>query len=406
MSVDSHCVYHFGAVIKQHRKAYEKMIKEKSPILLRLIRLNCIGLPRSGKTSFRRRLMGEIINILMALERGEKDQPSTGVAEQGGHVFIKSMTTNMGTIQGRLWSILKDIKDEASMLNEFFYLVAHEKTLQVPSEGATLKELAGTDPSTPDTSPGGASTSQKVSIAEKFVSSLKNLFTRSSKSDLKETFSIINEVMEGDDWDQVKYVLDDLVFLINTDTGGQAEFLDLHGALVQGPSFNLLFTRLTDNLDSLFSVYYTNEKGVSTEKEDSTMTVEEVLFQALASIACFGGFFCEGDIEPARKAEISKPLDLLHTDSQSIAMVVGTHFDKVTKEEFEAKDKSLQEKIQRTEFFDKGIIQHAKQDQLMLAVNNMSGGQKEIDEIRRVLEKVIERNFKQKNPYSREMAYA
>ena len=42
-----------------------------------------------------------------------------------------------------------------------------------------------------------------------------------------------------------------------------------------------------------------------------------------------------------------------------------------------------------TEFLKKGIVEFAYEDQLMLAVNNMSGGQEEIASIRKVLEKVI-----------------
>lgn len=62
--------------------------------------------------------------------------------------------------------------------------------------------------------------------------------------------------------------------IINHDTGGHAEFLELQAALVQGPSFNLLFSRLVDERDSLYKIYYTNEVGKNTEKENSTMTGE------------------------------------------------------------------------------------------------------------------------------------
>ena len=194
--------------------------------------------------------------------------------------------------------------------------------------------------------------------------------------------------MKEDDWDQIKYILDDLILLINTDTGGQAEFLDLQASLVQGPSFNLLFSRLVDELDSQFEMYYTNEDGVSTEKEDSTMTVEEVLFQALASIACFSGTFCNDDNTASEGASNTQ---LKH--SKSKVMFVGTHADQVSKEEFEQKDKLLRKRIESTEFFDKGIIEFVSEDQLMLSVDNMNGSEVEIDGIRDVLDKVIGKSF-------------
>ena len=197
--------------------------------------------------------------------------------------------------------------------------------------------------------------------------------------------------METDDWDEVKYILEDLTLLISTDTGGQAEFLDLHASLVQGPSFNLLFSRLVDKLDSQFEMYYTNKDGVSTEKENSTMTVEEVLFQALSSIACFSGTFCDDDDTPSGEASNMQLKTPRH--SKSKVMFVGTHADLVSKEEFQEKDKLLQKKIKRTEFFDKDIIEFASEDQLMLSVDNMNGSEDEIDGIRKVLERVIEKCF-------------
>ena len=201
---------------------------------------------------------------------------------------------------------------------------------------------------------------------------------------------MIRDAMEAENWDEVKYLLEDLILLVSTDTGGQAEFLDLHASLVQGPSFNLLFSRLVDDLDSQFEVYYTNEEGMSTEKEDSIMTVEQVLFQSLSTIACYSGTFCDGEDTPSSGGDT-------HVGTKKFAkskvLFVGTHADLVSKEKFVEKDRLLQKRIKGTEFYDKGIIEFASKDQLMLAVNNRSGGQDEIDEIRKILERVIVKSF-------------
>ena len=208
-----------------------------------------------------------------------------------------------------------------------------------------------------------------------------------AEGDIDEMFSIIGEAMEEDQWDAVQYLLEDIILLIHTDTGGQAEFMDLHASLVQGPSFNLLYSRLVDHLDSQFKVHYTNEEGVSTEEEDSTMTVAEVQFQALASIACFSGCFSGGVSAPSEGAH------KLSAGSKSKVMFVGTHRDQVTESEFKEKDRLLQQKVKNTEFYDKGIVEFASDDQLMLAVNNWSGDQDEIDGIRAVLEGVVSSRF-------------
>ena len=367
----------FVEKISKHKAAYRKVIQQRSTVNIRPVRFNHIGLPRSGKTSFRRRLTGLILNLLKAMQAGEKVQRSTGVAEEGGQVIIRDMTTDIGTIQCKAWSLLKDLLEEANMLNQFFYQTASSADSSVP----VCKSGTGASNNTSSEPP----TKTKLGKS-KFRSTVTEGRGESevAEEDIDEMFSIIGEAMEGDQWDAVQYLLEDIILLIHTDTGGQAEFMDLHASLVQGPSFNLLYSRLVDHLDSQFKVHYTNEEGVSTEEEDSTMTVAEVQFQALATIACFSGCFSGG---------VSVRAHELSAGSKSKVMFVGTHRDLVTKREFKEKDYLLQQKIKKTEFYDKGIVEFATEDQLMLAVNNWSGDQDEIDGIRAVLEKVIKKSF-------------
>ena len=356
--------------------------------------------------------MGEILNILMAIARGEKEQPSTGVAEAGGQVFIRKKTVaDVGAISSNVWSVLEDLEQEAGMLGQVLYQTVHgSPSTSAASASKSSTTLTGDSfDSFPST--GGAASSLKSSKRKGLASvkqSLFKVFTAFTKSpsdespelpeaDIEEMLSTINQALETEDWDKVKYLLDDMVLLINTDTGGQAEFLDLQASLVQGPSFNLLFSRLVDELESQFEVYYTNEESESTPKEDSIITVEQVLFQCLSSIACYSGTFNDDDKPLSREAratkESAKPK--APKKSSSKVMFVGTFRDQVTKEEFERKDKLLQKRIKDTPFYEKGIIEFASEDQLMLPVDNMNGGQDEIDRIRKILERVIEQSFEQ-----------
>ena len=366
---------------------------------MRPVRFNYIGLPRSGKTSFRRRIMGEILNILLAIARGEKEQPSTGIAEEGGQVFIRKKTVaDVGAISSKVWSVLENHEKEAGMLGQILYQTIHGKSnaskcsdsASIPLESASGVAVGSLMPTF---------SSVKQSLFEVFTA----LATPSSdeslelpEADIEEMLGTINQALEKEDWDKVKYLLDDMILLINTDTGGQAEFLDLQASLVQGPSFNLLFSRLVDDLESQFEVYYTNEESESTQKEDSIITVEQVLFQCLSSIACYSGTFTDDDEPPSGEVKESAPKKFkVPMMSESKVMFVGTFRDQVTKEEFERKDKLLQKKIEDTPFYYKGIIEFASEDQLMLPVDNMSGGQDEIERIRKILEGVIERSFEQ-----------
>ena len=327
------------------------------------MRLNHIGLPRSGKTSFLRRLVGEIENIWKARLNGEVEQPSTGVAEEGGQVLIKtSVSSTLSVIQSKVWSLLKNLGEEADLIGQFFYQVTD--SVSAPPQAAPT--CPGTTSDSNETRP--------ISIDK----------------EMEELYTFLKQASDESGWEEVKFVLDNLILLINTDTGGQAEFLDLQAALVQGPSFNLLYSRLVDELDSQFKMYYTNKEGVSTGKEDSIKTVLEVMFQSLSTIACCSG--CE-ELKTGAPCPVQKSL----RPAKSKVMIVGTYRDQVSDTEFKRKDQLLQQKIKNTEFFNKGIVEFATKDQLMISVDNMTGSREEIEENRKILERVIERSFEKVN---------
>ena len=377
----------------KHKAAYQKVIQQRSIVHICPVRLNHIGLSRSGKSSLCRRLTGQILNLLSTMRAGEKVQRSTGVAEEGGQVIIRDTSSEIGMIRSKVWSLLKDLLEEANMLNQLFY------------QAASSADPSDDEQPTCEPTQGGDAITESTKVRS-FFSSLQNKLGRKpskapsvagdddlsgtskiAEDDIDEMFSIIGEAMEEDQWDAVQYLLNDIILLIHTDTGGQAEFMDLHASLVQGPSFNLLYSRLVDHLDSHFKVHYINEEGVSTKEKDSTMTAAEVLFQALACIACFSGCFSGGVSAPSEGAH------KLSAGSKSKVMFVGTHRDMVTESEFKEKDNLLQQMLKNTEFYDKDIVEFASDDQLMLAVDNWSGDLDEINGIRAVLERVIERSF-------------
>ena len=204
-------------------------------------------------------------------------------------------------------------------------------------------------------------------------------------------FSSFQEAVASEDWDTIKYVLDDTMYLINTDTGGQTEFLELMSRYILGPALNLIFSRLTDSLEDVYKIYTTNEKGDSSEEEDSTVKLEDVIFQALASITCMK--------VPPQPKEDTKEAAKESEDAQvpittSKAMFVGTFRDEVKQEQFVTRDQILRKKIERTDFYDKGIVEYASEKYLILALDNKRGGQDEVDLMRTTFEASIKRNFK------------
>ena len=332
--------------------------------------------------------MGEIKNILLAMSRSGKVEPSTGVAESAIQI-IRTMCLEMGAIlSAEEWTVIKDFREEIIMLNQLIHQITTAAPISSDASseaGSILHDSSGTSVKVPGIETPISESKPSAIKAQSAPQPLHMLDQNVSEDEnIQEVFSFMNKAMEESDWIKVKCLLEDLILIINTDTGGQAEFLDLHASLVSGPSFNLLFSRLVDSLDKMFKIYYTNEEGISTEEEDSTMTVEEVMYQALASVACFGDSFLDEDQSSAQGKFLSK----------SKVMFVGTHRDLVSDEEFKEKDDFLKKRIKDTEFYKRDMIEFDSKDQVMVAVNNFSGGQDEIKRIRRRLEQAITENVK------------
>ena len=210
-------------------------------------------------------------------------------------------------------------------------------------------------------------------------------------------------------WDEIKFLLDNTALLSMSDTGGQPEFMDMQPALVIGPALYLIFCKLTQDLQSHYSISYLST-GESSVPVKSAYTVEENIFQAISAVACLGLESPEKQSIPL-KSGISSPIPggvstgttasenvasenmttSLLAPSKSKAIIIGTHSDLVNEEDIEKFDADLQQRIRATDFFKEDLIQFASKNRLVLAVNNKSGG---ADKVYKFIEELIKRHFK------------
>ena len=355
----------------QHKREYEEIINEKKTLNVRSVRLINLGIPRSGKTTFWRRLMKLIVEI-----DNNKKQQSTGVADEQRPVLIEF---DSGMVTPDEWHVLSE-GEYANKLIQMFSKLVHAKSNTIP----TPDTPANTSP-TVNTSTGG----QTLKAGSDTPAHLPS---NTSSTAIPDSFtSLFNKALESSsDWELLKCELEDIILLSSADTGGHAEFLDMHPALINGPSFNLLFSRLTDELGEPFKVYFTDEDYTSTEEEDSDSTVKEVMFCILSSIVCFGQSHCAHETpEDSNAMSLTKALKF----QQSKVMFVGTFKDQVSDEEFKRKDAELQQQIKGTAFFKDVMFANHDKGQLMLKVNNKSGGEAGVEENRRILKEKIEKCF-------------
>ena len=450
-----------SAPIDLHLKKYEEMIKKGDPLEIRSVRLISHGIPRSGKTTFWHRLIDPSYKM-------KEYEPSTGVASEQKPVLIKDVKIGTNMVTSDDWLEL----DEGGYANMLLQMFAEAIPSNRESSNADiLSSDAASDVTTPPVSAdilsSGVSAHSPVSADilssdESTPSTILNVLssdasapasassdestrsrasastaTPSSAGDLtSDGFRFLKKKASETEWKQLKLKLEDTILLSCADTGGHAEFLDMHAALVNGPSFHLIFSRLDQDLDKCFPVYYTDKSGNSSPKYYSELTMKEVIFQILASVKCLGNFHSSGANSPEVE-EIMKKL-------KSEVMFVGTYADSVTddkyvkklkpvldklKDTFEYEDVKLKQMLKKAagstfededvdklkgsfEYKDLKLQQMLRDDelgkildpvmyavndqskeQLMLKVDNKKGSKSEILEIRSILKKKIEDNF-------------
>ena len=373
----------------QHRRNYEEIIEKEKTLNVRSVRFINLGIPRSGKTTFWRRLTKQIVKM-------DENQPSTGVADEHKLVVAKKVSIKdevkieSGIVTPDEWQVL-DQSEYAKMLLDMFSQVVEFSTQTLTTDSVLVPADISPEVSTISENLTSDSLTDINAQAVAVVPSppVPNIETSFA--------SIFNEALESN-WDMLKCKLEDIILLNTADTGGHAEFLDMHAALINGPSFNLFFCRLIDELGKPFKVYFTDEDSTSTEKEDSDSTLKEVIFQALSSITCFGKTHCavqtqmssdDTDTIKTDTANLQKALE----SQQSKVMFVGTYMDEVSEKEFEMKNTELLQEVKDTEFFKNVMFADHDKGQLMLKVNNKSGGEAEVDENRRILKEKIEKCF-------------
>ena len=190
------------------------------------------------------------------------------------------------------------------------------------------------------------------------------------------------------------------------DVGGQPAFLDMFPSLTIGPALYLLFTKLIndnghvlsiDDLSKLQPVQYrTKDDNEPQDCENYTYTLQEVIFCALSSIACFG--LSDKEVEKYLTKESEAQL------TSSLAVLFGTFADKITTEDNVTKlanaESALKKLLESTTFYQNSLISFPNPDnpdhtgsQVFFQVNNQTGSEHEILRYRKLIQEIIEQKF-------------
>ena len=385
----------------EHYQAYQAALEGAITLPLRYLKFLFFGSPRSGKSTMRQRLLQGIINLAIL------GQPSvsTGVAETC-EVIIKKMTSETAAIAGSQWHSLKksiergatkenvvvDADIDLRYLTQIFYHLIFKTVASIPSptseaipQPADSEALNGSDDPTPhddnDVSvPDKPSpTQEKAKHEEASVEVTTDRSCDSEMAEIDKSFDELTDILQSDSPEELYHLLKALTLINMSDVGGQPEFLDVIPALTVGAALYLLFFRLDQEVHKRYPVKYLAPGSTTERTLTSSYCIEEVLHQALASIACFSGHSSE-------ESTYSAP---------SRAILVGTYKDQVTASDIEEKEKEIEEKFTSAEVY-KHLLLKTKEGKPFFTVDNMNGtDESEMSEIRSNIENIVKAFFEE-----------
>ena len=379
-----------GIEDQQHYEAYESALKGGLPLTMQYLKFLFFGPPRTGKSTARRRLVQEIVN----LDSLGKPSASTGVAE-ANDVIIKKLTSEPAAISGSQWWSMKKSKDDGQIdegdcdyLAQVFYTLISKsmrETEQTTSVPATVSEPASSiSERESEESVNAESIDIKEANSPPKSPKLKDYTEPLSSSDEKEideAFKKLTSTLQSGSPEELRKLLKDLTMLNMVDIGGQSAFLELCPAFTTGPALYFIFFRLDQELKKNYQIKYQSADGEETILESSYCT-ETVVHQTLSSIACF---------EKQSTAESAKSAPSSIVSGRAI--LVGTYKDKVNDERISQMNTALRQQLEHTKLYKKDLLLQASEDTLFYSLNNMTGDDSEMSPIRKDIEKIIKNKF-------------
>ena len=359
----------------KHYEAYEQALRDQKSILLRYLKFLFIGPPRSGKSSARRRLLREIVN----LHSFGQPSKSTRVAEMND-VIIKKLVCESAAIINSEWQSIREVQPGESdftyvSLTRWFYGLISAKT---PSSDDTKTPLAGTT-KTPDKSDHSSGSPRLLKESHSAVKikpqNRKSGLNDSEESEIKAAFEELTTILQSNSPMELQQVLEELTMINMADVGGQPAILEMLPSLTIGPALYFLFFRLDQKLGRSYTVrYHASDKEKEAALESSYCT-EDILYQSLSSIACYG-CYSQKDVS-----------------SSSHVLLFGTHKDRVESNRISKMATILEEKLSKTNLYTKGLLLKTPSGSMFYSVDNMYGDESEMSKIRSDVEEIVKEYF-------------
>ena len=239
------------------------------------------GLPRAGKTTTKERLLGRIQQLL-------EMSPSTGVVEPSLKVTMSELPRSSGMVSGSQWTVLS-LNDESLNLVSAILQAAGDLKSQsrLASVISDITRAFKGKPTNPNSRLSSSGASNHPPLPPSTSTQLEASKATAANVGVTRPDQLLDEVLTKQ-WDKLHASLEDATVVHFIDTGGQPEFQEILPALLSGHSISILLFKLHEKLKQRYQVEYVSRDGTKSEPYTASCTVEDVLFQSLATVACYG----------------------------------------------------------------------------------------------------------------------
>ena len=415
----------------QEEQVYQAAIAGGKTVSLTYVKLLALGPGQVGKSTFLYRLLGLMKGNIKDTPKEAQPQSSTGQSELR-EVCIKYKNMDVAAapdlswelcglqslVEGLMWLLSNQTKDEDHLSTKIITFSPNtnkHKPSSVPKEASTNDKTKLTNRNTNQEQQNASSVNEEESTANTSSgpepSTDPRVVSPTPPIEASNVADLIGKTILEYEKLRVKCKhspnVTKLYMLFNiADVGGQPAFLDMFPSLTIGPALYLLFTKLInddghvlsiDDLSKLQPVQYrTIDDKEPQDCENYTYTLQEVVFCALASIACFGLSDKEVEKYLTKESKAKK--------NSSLAVLFGTFADKIITEDNVTKlanaESALKSLLEDTTFYRNSLISLPNPDnpdhtgsQVFFQVNNQTGSEHEILRYRKLMQEIIEQKF-------------
>ena len=366
--------------------SYYKTVLKVGVIPIKIVKCILTGPPKAGKSTLKRRLLGEIFY------HNNTVSVSTGVSDSPLIVAVRNVSQESATVSDNEWTTM-GFRDQAIAILETLISTIHDAIQEkLPSNleqatnaeyvsniQASILEQGGKNITKPLSSKCFKSNFQESKVKGKKQNKCQDL-----EWPVRELRKMVNSIPaeKSKSNSQKNNAIEDLnknPMLRIIDTGGQPELHELLPVFVTGPAINLVVFRLDKPFQKKYDIQYSNEDSES-EPYQSSLTHEEIVFRSLASIASLGY---------GQQLPTSDPV----TKQSPAAFIIATHKDLVTDKVVYETNSHLESVIKDGDFYQKDIVRYCNEDQAIFAVNCIAPKCEEIDVLRERVFKVVKYDF-------------